>query len=180
LINVKNAWDGSGSGKVMATTVYGDKWAKLEIELNKFKDGDDRQWHLYTTTISHILYLWELSNQVQLLKKVCQQLSGKCTAEDKQTPGVVSANYPSPNAKNDKDKEGDGSSFNMSDIDSHMLNLTETIDGLVGVAMSLLAQQKEALELGRSKDLWKRRMDTLKRKGQLHDAIMELELYSDM
>jgi hypothetical protein len=38
----------------------------------------------------------------------------------------------------------------------------------------LLVQQKEALELGRSKDLWKRWTDTFERKGQLDDAIKEL------
>jgi hypothetical protein len=43
----------------------------------------------FYTTASHILYLWELSNKVQLLNKVCQQLSGECAA-DKQTPHVVS------------------------------------------------------------------------------------------
>jgi hypothetical protein len=40
----------------------------------------------------------------------------------------------------------------------------------------LLAQQKEALELERTKDMWKRRMDGFGRKGYINDAIMELEL----
>jgi hypothetical protein len=65
-----------------------------------------------------------------------------------------------PSLNKTKDKEEDGSSL-FNDIDSHMSNLTESIDGLVGVATSLLAQQKEALQLGRSKDPWKRRMDTV-------------------
>jgi hypothetical protein len=36
--------------------------------------------------------------------------------------------------------------------------------------MSLLAQQKEVLEMGRSKDLWKRRMETFDRKDKLDNA----------
>jgi hypothetical protein len=171
LINVKNDWERSGSGKAMATAADGDERAKLEIEVYEFKDRDDRQCHLYTTAL-HILYLWELSNQVPLLNKVCQQLSGECAA-DKQTPRVMSGKRPSPNKT--KDKEDDGSS-SFNDIDSHMSNLTESIDGLVGVATSLLAQQKEVLQLGRPKDLCKRRMDTFERNGFLDDAIMELEL----
>jgi hypothetical protein len=113
LINLKNAWEQSGSGKVMATTVDGDKQAKIEKEVYEFKDGDDQQWHLYTTA-SHILYLCELSNQVQLLNKVCQQLSGECAA-DKQTPRVVSTKQLLTN-KEDK-------LFNMSDINSHNIKL---------------------------------------------------------
>jgi hypothetical protein len=111
----------SGSGKVMATTVDGDEQqAKIEIEVSEFNDGDDRQWYLYTTAL-HILYLWEISKQVQLLNKVCQQSSVKCAA-NKQTPRVVLAKRPSPNktGAGAKDKEEDGSYFNMSDIDFHM------------------------------------------------------------
>jgi hypothetical protein len=150
----------------MATAADGDKQEQMEKEVYEFKDGDDRQRHLYTTA-SHILYLWELCTQMQLLNKVCQQLSGECAA-DKQTPRVVSTKR----LQRNKDDE----LFDMSDIDSHMSNLTESVDGLVGVATSSLAQQKEALELGRHKDMWKRRMEGFERKGVLDDAIMELEL----
>jgi hypothetical protein len=57
--------------------------------------------------------------------------------------------------------------FNMSDINSHMSNLTESIEGLVGVATSLLVQQKEVLELGRTEDMWKRGMDGFERKKRI-------------
>jgi hypothetical protein len=43
LINVKNAWQQSGSGKVMATATDGDEQFKTEKQVYKFKDGDDRQ-----------------------------------------------------------------------------------------------------------------------------------------
>jgi hypothetical protein len=110
------------------------------------------------TQMHHIVFT--CANQAQLLNKVCQQLSVDCAA-DKHTPHVVLGECPSPykTGAGAKDREDDGSLFNMSDIGSHMLNLTKSIDGLVGVATNSLPQQNEALELGRSKDLWKRRTD---------------------
>jgi hypothetical protein len=87
----------------------------------------------FYTIASHILYLWELLNQFQLLNKICQQLSDKCAA-GKQPPCVVSTKLLLTNKKEKL--------FDMSDINSHMVNLTESIEGLAGVATSLLAQQK--------------------------------------
>jgi hypothetical protein len=94
LITIKHQQERSGSGKVMATAADNDKQAKLEKEVHEFKDGDNRQRHLYTTAL-HILYLWELSNLAQLLNKVCQQLSVDCDA-DKHTPPVVLGKHSSP------------------------------------------------------------------------------------
>jgi hypothetical protein len=41
LNTVKNQWERSGSGKVMATAADREKQARLEKELYEFKDGDD-------------------------------------------------------------------------------------------------------------------------------------------
>jgi hypothetical protein len=49
LIKVKTAWERTKSGKVMATAADGNERARMEKEVYEFKDGDDRQRHLYTS-----------------------------------------------------------------------------------------------------------------------------------